>query len=366
MRRTANILFAALAGVLATAAAGAAELPERCRLVPVNGACKALIDRVYFDVGGKKCRTYFYDGCGPVVPFEEIEDCRKLCETGAALRLGQFSRVPDRPFALFDLEYPKDWTETPAFTVRFAGREVPSRTVGGGASPEANMTTLEVFMGTEPGTSIEIEAQSGAARDSVKSEFHFVPRPLLLLLGHAGNDEALLEPAKLDFLAFKTGTPAVRLDGAPQPLERVAGSTGMAELWRAAVAWKPGRNVVTVEATGADGKVIAREYSFVDLTGGELAFRQKANLAYGVPGSRSGPFYEVESSGDAVALGAPGEASIDALDSDGWPTKASLLMREIVGAAPGAAVLRIVEKPHFLQPERIVREIRLQVSGGKG
>lgn len=61
---------------------GAAELPERCLEKPVNGPCKAMIEKFYFKVKPGKCTPYFYDGCGPVVPFDTVEECRQLCEEG--------------------------------------------------------------------------------------------------------------------------------------------------------------------------------------------------------------------------------------------------------------------------------------------
>lgn len=60
----------------------AAELPERCLEKPVNGPCKAMIEKFYFNVQSGKCSPYFYDGCGSVVPFDSLEECRQLCEEG--------------------------------------------------------------------------------------------------------------------------------------------------------------------------------------------------------------------------------------------------------------------------------------------
>ena len=56
-------------------------LPEKCWLIPVNGRCKAMIDKYYFDQNTGKCTEYTYDGCGPVVPFNRLDECRALCET---------------------------------------------------------------------------------------------------------------------------------------------------------------------------------------------------------------------------------------------------------------------------------------------
>ena len=56
------------------------DLPEKCRQKPVNGRCKAMIEKVRFDQASGKCVVYFYDGCGPVVPFDSLDACQQLCE----------------------------------------------------------------------------------------------------------------------------------------------------------------------------------------------------------------------------------------------------------------------------------------------
>jgi len=61
-------------------ASAAVETADRCSLQPVKGPCKAMIEKFYFDQSSKKCRAYFYDGCGPVVPFDTIEKCIEECE----------------------------------------------------------------------------------------------------------------------------------------------------------------------------------------------------------------------------------------------------------------------------------------------
>ena len=359
-----QILAVAAILVAAPLFAGAADLPERCRLVPVNGNCKALIERVYFDVGAKKCRTYFYDGCGPVVPFEAMEDCEALCETGADLRLGGVRRVAGRPFATVNLEYPKEWTGRPEFSVRISGRETVSRVTSGGWSPESNLVTLVVFLGTEVISELSVETAVGGRDHRVFTEFHWGPQTMILLLDHKGDDEGLLAPEALRFVVFKADDPVFRLDDAAIPAEKINGVVGDAMLWRVTPPWGSGRNTVSVEATATDGRRIRQEYSFVNLADGVLAYRQKAYVQCGYPGSRSGPIFRVESDGDAVALGAQSTAGIDALDSDGWLIPAESYFCEIVGAAAGEATLRIFEKPHFLQPEELRQEIRIRVSKG--
>lgn len=55
------------------------NLPERCRLKPEGGPCKALFERYYYDTEAKKCKEFTYGGCEGVVPFETYEDCEKTC-----------------------------------------------------------------------------------------------------------------------------------------------------------------------------------------------------------------------------------------------------------------------------------------------
>ena len=54
-------------------------LPERCRLYPESGPCKAIFKKYYFDAATKRCREFIYGGCEGVVPFDTKEECDKAC-----------------------------------------------------------------------------------------------------------------------------------------------------------------------------------------------------------------------------------------------------------------------------------------------
>lgn len=361
MRGVAVCLISVLVGAALPIAASAEPLPEQCRLVPVRGSCKAIMDKAYFDQGRRKCLSFIYDGCGPVVPFDEVEDCRKLCETGAEIRLADFRRVEGRPVIVVDVEYPKAWKDDPAFVARVNGTETASRMIGGGSSPDTNLATLEVFLGTAPLREISIETTVGDRAYRVFTPLFWETAALLLLLDHEGRDEAVLAPADLRFATFKTGAPVVRHNGRQIPAESFVERAGHVALWRVAPEWVEGRNEIAAEATGVDGGILRKTYTFVNLEAGSLPYRQKIRIAYGVPGSRSGPFYRLESSGETLALGADATIAIDAVDDWGWLVREQRLVREVVGAAGGESVLRIYEKAHFLGDERLTREIRLRV-----
>jgi hypothetical protein len=55
------------------------DLPEKCRLKPDGGTCKAFFERYYFDPRSGECRKFFYGGCDGVVPFETREECEQEC-----------------------------------------------------------------------------------------------------------------------------------------------------------------------------------------------------------------------------------------------------------------------------------------------
>lgn len=341
---------------------GAQSLPDRCRLEPVRGNCKAIMEKVYFDQGRRKCVSFNYDGCGPVVPFDEMEDCRKLCETGNELRLAGFRRVEARPFILVDLEYPKDWLDDPAFVARVSGKEVASRKIGGGFTPDVNEATLEIFLGTAPITDLSVETTVDGKTYRVSMPLFWTVSPFLLLLDHAGKDEALLVPAEMRFVVFKAGPPVVRVNGQEIATEPVVGVAGQAALWRVAPKWAAGRNTLSLAATGSAGEALRQNYTFVSLAEGVIPYRQKFRLTYGSPGSRSGPFYRLEVDGQAVALGPDATVDVDTLDQWGWLTRNQQLVREVVGAAAGEATLRIYEKSFFLDAEHLKQTIHLRVT----
>uniref|UniRef100_A0A0K8RML4 Putative salivary kunitz domain protein n=1 Tax=Ixodes ricinus TaxID=34613 RepID=A0A0K8RML4_IXORI len=56
-------------------------LPEKCKLPPDDGPCRARIPSFYFDYQDtKKCREFMYGGCeGNANNFETLDECQKEC-----------------------------------------------------------------------------------------------------------------------------------------------------------------------------------------------------------------------------------------------------------------------------------------------
>ena len=48
---------------------------ERYELDPDPGHCEAAIAMYYYDRDEKKCKEFFWGGCGGTVPFETLEEC---------------------------------------------------------------------------------------------------------------------------------------------------------------------------------------------------------------------------------------------------------------------------------------------------
>jgi hypothetical protein len=53
---------------------------SRCGLVPETGPCKAAFKKYYFDKIEKKCKEFTWGGCGGVVPFNTLEECKSCGE----------------------------------------------------------------------------------------------------------------------------------------------------------------------------------------------------------------------------------------------------------------------------------------------
>ena len=54
-------------------------LDESCLLVPDPGLCQAAFPRYYYNSETEKCTQFLWGGCGGVVPFETLEECKKAC-----------------------------------------------------------------------------------------------------------------------------------------------------------------------------------------------------------------------------------------------------------------------------------------------
>ena len=53
---------------------------DSCKLEPETGPCKAYFIKFYFDQEENVCKEFVWGGCGGIVPFEGLDECRELCE----------------------------------------------------------------------------------------------------------------------------------------------------------------------------------------------------------------------------------------------------------------------------------------------
>ena len=54
-------------------------LDESCLLAPDPGLCQAAFSRYYYNSETEKCTQFLWGGCGGVVPFETLEECKNAC-----------------------------------------------------------------------------------------------------------------------------------------------------------------------------------------------------------------------------------------------------------------------------------------------
>ena len=370
MRRARHVLVVFVAGfLLAMGSVGetrADHLAERCRLIPVDGKCKALISKAYFDQKRNKCAEYFYDGCGPVVPFNDLAECQAHCEVGEDIRLTKIRQVDDRPYAMVKVEYPKSWPDILTFSVSVNGQPADIRWVDGGGSGETQNASLQVFMGEEPIREVRVATSVEGKQYETGIDRQWLFPAMALLLDRPGNKDALFEDADLRFFLFKAHDLNIHHNGKALVPELIDGIMRHGGVWQVKPVWHDGLNTITLVATAADGSRLERKYTFVFLGNGRLVKGETANVIFGFPGSRSGPFFRVDVAGDAVAIEPEAlfeinGAKIDTPDSQGWLVDKQILTRKIVGSVPGDATVLFFETPHFREPETLVREFRVRV-----
>lgn len=56
------------------------KLSSKCYTVPKTGNCKAMINKYYFNIEDKSCKSFIWGGCGGNIPFQTLEECKKTCE----------------------------------------------------------------------------------------------------------------------------------------------------------------------------------------------------------------------------------------------------------------------------------------------
>ena len=54
-------------------------LSDTCYLTPDPGLCMAAFPRYYYDSDAEQCKEFIWGGCGGVVPFETMADCKEGC-----------------------------------------------------------------------------------------------------------------------------------------------------------------------------------------------------------------------------------------------------------------------------------------------
>lgn len=72
-----TLLFAVLSVALVTSCCDH-DTDDRCSLEPEVGPCDAAFQKYYFDKEEQRCKEFTWGGCGGVVPFHTLEEC-KVC-----------------------------------------------------------------------------------------------------------------------------------------------------------------------------------------------------------------------------------------------------------------------------------------------
>ncbi len=56
------------------------DLDDRCYMKPDPGTCEEFIMRYFYYPDGGNCSSFIWSGCGGVVPFDTMAECREICQ----------------------------------------------------------------------------------------------------------------------------------------------------------------------------------------------------------------------------------------------------------------------------------------------
>lgn len=328
----------------------------KCILKPETGPCKALFKRYYFNPKHGECASFIWGGCGGVVPFETLEECKKTCEAPETLRITELRSLHDDLYAVVSLEFPKRWNIS-GFRVLVDGKEVNARRQSGGYSSDRQMESLLFFPGRPGVKHISVLAEVEGKTAETSGSLNWNPRPFVALLDYVGDRMIATGEKKIRLVTANTEDVAVKFNGEltkPQKMGVDAILLSIEPLWR------PGLNTVSFEGKGVDGPPIRKSYTFVNLDGG-IRQRETVLLDFGCEGSKSGPFFSISIEGEALSAGKDSTVDSYVLDSEGWVGRETRLVRELKAVKAGTAKVKIFEKPHFLQQKRLKKEIVLTV-----
>lgn len=340
--------------------AAAAEQSERCLLVPEPGPCKAMFEKYYYNPQSKKCDVFFYGGCQGVVPFETMEECAAACENPADLRISRIEADNDLPFAVLDVEYPKDGDE-PEFSITVNGEKAVVTELGGGFDQESRDKTFLIALGENGKKEILVTAAMGANVLTAKTDYYWNANPRVQLLAAAEGRTALFEQTDLTLFAFGVGDVKLLFNGEPVQSEQQAIDAVRGNLLKIKPSWKPGRNTLSVEAKISESNSMSKQYDFYYMPDGKLAKGETVSLVYGYPGSKSGPFFSFETDSKSIRLTDRGEVREYMINEEGWLWPDYKLIADVEGVDPGAALLKIYQKPHFTMDRELDKEIKIEV-----
>ena len=114
-------------------------------------------------------------------------------------------------------------------------------------------------------------------------------------------------------------------------------------------AWQAGKNTLSIEATGKDGKKVVNDYSFVYLPDGTVGVGETMAFSIGTGrAARAAPFTPSCWKETHWHRSVNGEASYCVIDPEGWVFSESARVVTLKAERPGETRVKIFVKRHFL------------------
>jgi hypothetical protein len=265
-------------------------------------------------------------------------------------------------FATMEVSYPGDWQKG-TWQVAVNGKKAVFEVTGYGSGGGRNSESFFIYLGASGGKKIEVIFKTDSITAKAKKTTEFKSSGDLLLLDRF-DGEAVLEETALHFWSYFIKDAKVKVNGVPLPLEvpSVAVAEGIV-LLSCKPHLQPGANIIEYSGKQTNGKDFNHKISLFFIKDHKVKIADRFNFGYGHPGSKSGPFYKLELTGNGLAVdNNHQEMFFPTLFKEQWLIQSSIYCGAVTAKEPGVAVLRVMVKNHFLDSGyQVDREVTISV-----
>lgn len=281
------------------------------------------------------------------------------------------SDVP-KPHSLYDLvevHFSKAWMEVPdsAFKVTLDSQPATVEWIGNGFADDAERD-FYLYPGTAGRKQLQVSLTVDGKTLTARKELTVTAAPLIRLLNHVPY-EGVFENPTLTFMVFEAKNPVVTVNDKQVAAEAKPSDNfpGIA-LLTLTPSLRPGTNRIEVAAEGPGGERVLHTSTLFFAANNTVKVGDKFNLVWGHMGSRSGPFFHLESTQKPLAItSGPTRTPMLSLDAPrngtpgGWILPDQIFTYAIAAELAGKSELRFEEQGNWMIPSRVAKTVPVTI-----